>query len=61
MNPLDDPTQKAAYMDQRKKEARQMLDGMKEERKGSTPSGDGPKPIIIGVTGDPNGFQAVDA
>lgn len=61
MNPIDDPAQREAYMEQRAKEARQMLDQMKEERKGSSPPGDGPRSIIIGVTGDPNGFQSVDA
>jgi hypothetical protein len=61
MNPLDDPAQKDAYMEQRKKEARQMLDQMKEERKGSEPPSDRPKACIIGVTGPSDGFQSVDA
>jgi hypothetical protein len=60
VNPLDDPDQRNAYLADRQKEARAMLEQMKQERHGPAPN-DRPKAIVIGQTGPTEGFSALDS
>lgn len=58
MNPMNDPAQRDAYIAEQKKTAQSIMDEFRKER--GTYNKPNRQGIIIGVSGQPGGMQAVD-